>query len=117
MAKFFISYRRNDSQHQDDRLQSALSRYVADPKHDIFIDVENIPYGVDFVEHLDSKVRQCEVLLALFSDRWLEADPETGLRQFNLSFYAYPRRAYRVAEKFDAMFLKRLLYPLERATS
>ncbi|MCR9271126.1 MAG: toll/interleukin-1 receptor domain-containing protein [Hyphomonadaceae bacterium] len=83
MAKFFISYRREDSQHQADRLHTALKQYVDDPKHDIFIDIDNIPFGVDFIEHLSSKVSQCEVLLALIGDRWLQADPVSGKPRIN----------------------------------
>ena len=64
MPKIFISYRREDSQHQADRLHAALRRHVANPKRDIFIDIDNIPVGVDFVKHLDAKVAECDVLLA-----------------------------------------------------
>lgn len=84
MAKIFISYRRGDSQYQADKLHSALKPYVANPKSDIFIDVDNIPFGVDFEAHLDGKVAQCEVLLALIGDGWSAArDPMTGLRRLD----------------------------------
>ena len=65
MAKIFISYRRDDSEYQTDRLHRELKQHVENPREDIFIDVDNIPYGVDFVEHLESKVSQCEMLLAV----------------------------------------------------
>ena len=41
MPKVFISYRRDDSQHQADRIFDALTRVV--PKKDIFIDIDGIP--------------------------------------------------------------------------
>ncbi len=82
MAKIFISYRRDDSQHQADRLHAALSRKI--PKRNIFIDVDNIPVGVNFVQHLDQQVAQCDVLLALIGPDWLEArNPETGARRLD----------------------------------
>jgi len=82
VTKIFISYRREDSQHQADRLHAALSRKI--PKRNIFIDVDNIPVGVDFVQHLDQQVGQCEVLLALIGPDWLEAkNPETGARRLD----------------------------------
>jgi len=82
VAKIFISYRREDSQHQADRLHAALSRKM--PKRNIFIDVDNIPVGVNFVQHLDQQVAQCEVLLALIGPDWLEAkNPETGKRRLD----------------------------------
>ena len=84
MAKIFISYRRDDSEYQTDRLHRELKQYVQNPKEDIFIDVDNIPFGVDFVSHLDGIVSQCEALLALIGPRWLEAKhPETGLRRID----------------------------------
>ncbi len=82
MPKIFISYRRDDSQHQADRLHSALSRKI--PKRDIFIDVDNIPVGINFVQHLDQQVAQCDVLLALIGPDWLEAkNPQTGQRRLD----------------------------------
>lgn len=65
MPKIFISYRREDSKHAVGRLHAALKRHVRDPKRDIFIDIDNIPKGVDFVEHLDQQVAQCDVMLAV----------------------------------------------------
>ncbi len=73
MPKIFISYRREDSQHQADRIHAALKKAVRDPRRDIFIDIDNIPAGVDFVEHLDGKVAECDVLLALIGPDWLRA--------------------------------------------
>ncbi len=84
MPKIFISYRREDSQHQADRLHAALRPHVGNPKRDIFIDVDNIPVGVDFEEHLDRQVAQCDVLLALIGPGWLDArNPKTGKRRLD----------------------------------
>ncbi len=84
MAKIFISYRREDSQYQTDKLYDLLSRHVSNPREDIFLDVDNIPFGLDFVEYLDGKVSACEVLLAVISKGWLEArDPATGQRRID----------------------------------
>ncbi|HVY87840.1 MAG TPA: TIR domain-containing protein [Hyphomonadaceae bacterium] len=73
MPKIFISYRREDADHQADRLHAALKRVVRNPEQDIFIDIDNIPVGVDFVDHLDKKVAQCDLLLALIGPNWLKA--------------------------------------------
>jgi formylglycine-generating enzyme required for sulfatase activity len=84
MAKIFISYRRDDSQYQADKLHAALKPHVANPRTDIFIDVDNIPLGVDFATHLEGKVGECEVLLALIGDEWLNIrDPATGRRRLD----------------------------------
>lgn len=71
MAKVFISYRRADSQHAVDRLYAGLSRLMVEPKRDIFMDVDNIPLGVDFEDHLSSKVAECETLLCVIGPNWL----------------------------------------------
>ncbi|MEZ6030777.1 MAG: TIR domain-containing protein [Hyphomonadaceae bacterium] len=80
MQKIFISYRRQDSQYQADRLYEALKKRVRNAKHNIFIDVDHIPAGVDFTQHLDDQVSKCDVLLALIGPEWLTLkDPANGL--------------------------------------
>ena len=83
MAKIFISYRRDDSQYQADRLYHAAQKWVEDPKQDIFIDVDKIPFGVDFEEHLDERVSQCSVLLALIGKDWLDIKDNKGQRRLD----------------------------------
>lgn len=71
MAKLFISYRRSDSQHAVDRLYQELAKHVAEPQSDIFMDVDNIPLGVDFVDYLSGKVTDCDTLLCIIGPDWL----------------------------------------------
>lgn len=81
MTKIFISYRREDSQHQADRLHAVLKREA--PRSSVFIDIDNIPVGIDFVEHLDRQVAQCDVLLALIGPDWLSAAEGAGGRRLD----------------------------------
>jgi TPR repeat protein len=84
MPKIFISYRREDAQWPVDRIHAALKPHVPNPQADIFVDVDNIPAGVDFVAHLDSKVAQCDVLLAVIGPDWLGVkNPRTGQRRLD----------------------------------
>lgn len=84
MTKIFISYRREDSQWPADQIYKAIKPRVPDPKRDVFIDVDNIPLGVNFADHLDSRVAQCDVMLALIGRAWLEArNPKTGARRLD----------------------------------
>lgn len=69
MSKIFISYRRDDTQHQADRLYEQLIDTFE--KSHVFMDIDNIPLGVDFAYYLDQQVGQCEVLLALMGRHWL----------------------------------------------
>lgn len=83
MPKIFISYRRGDTQYQADRLHGLL-KDVVDAPEDIFIDVDSIPIGVDFVQYLDEQVARCDVLLALIGANWLEpVDRATGERRID----------------------------------
>ncbi len=82
MPKIFISYRREDSQWPADRLYETMKPLL--PERDLFIDVDNIPLGVNFVDHLDNSVAQCDVLLALIGRGWLDVrNPETGARRLD----------------------------------
>jgi len=84
VTKIFISYRRDDSKHAVGRLHAALKPHVKNSKRDIFIDIDNIPNGVDFVEHLESQVSQCDVMLAVIGANWLSiVDPTTGQRRLD----------------------------------
>lgn len=83
MTKIFISYRRDDSGFAADRVHEAALDYVTDPK-DVFMDIDGIPPGVDFVDHINAKVGQCDVLFALMGRDWLDArDAETGARRLD----------------------------------
>lgn len=81
MAKIFISYRREDSQHAVDRLQDAMKPYLKNPKRDLFVDVDNIPIGVDFEAHLQTKISQCDAVLAVIGPGWLDARAPNGKRR------------------------------------
>jgi hypothetical protein len=84
MTRIFISYRREDAEWAVERIHAALKPHVSDPRHDIFVDVDNIPAGVDFAEYLDAKVTQCDVLLAVIGPNWLGSrDPRTGGRRLD----------------------------------
>jgi len=70
MTKIFVSYRRNDSQHQTGRLWEHLSRRFG--PDNVFYDVDTIPVGVNWKEHLQAQVRQCDVMLISIGDAWLD---------------------------------------------
>jgi hypothetical protein len=49
----------------------------------IFIDIDNIPLGVDFRTHVDSAIGRSDILLALIGDSWLEAESKDGNRKID----------------------------------
>ena len=82
MAKIFISYRREDAGFAVDQVHAALKPYAASAD-DIFVDVDNIPPGVDFVEHLNKYVDQCDVMLVAIGVNWLRAVDASGNRRLD----------------------------------
>jgi TIR domain len=77
----FVSYRRSDSADIAGRIYDRLvGRFGRNP---VFKDVDSIPLGLDFKEYLDHKVAECNVLLAIIGDRWLDASDSTGNRRLD----------------------------------
>jgi hypothetical protein len=77
-GKIFINYRREDSGHVAGRLHDHLAQAFG--RDQIFMDVNNIPVGEDFVAHLNSQVAACDVLLAVIGRKWLKAKDKRGQR-------------------------------------
>jgi hypothetical protein len=45
------------------------------------MDVDHIPAGVDFVDHLNTQVAACDVFLAVIGPHWLDAVDDSGRRR------------------------------------
>jgi hypothetical protein len=69
MARIFISYRRADSEIATGRIYDRLEAHFG--RGTVFMDVDDIPLGVDFREHLDQQIRGCDALIAVIGKRWL----------------------------------------------
>lgn len=81
MSKIFISYRRDDAEAYAGRIYDRLAeRFSADQ---IFMDIDNIPLGVDFVSVLQQKVRACKVMLVLIGKDWLSVADDAGYRRLD----------------------------------
>jgi formylglycine-generating enzyme required for sulfatase activity len=82
MKKVFISYRRHDSRYQARMIYDAFQRAL--PREHLFMDIDSIPPGADFVEILERWVGECEIMLALIGSGWLHAtDPKTRRRRLD----------------------------------
>jgi len=80
-SKIFINYRRGDEPGFTHALLGRLEQ--AFPAERLFIDVDNIPPGEDFVRALESQVAQCDALLAVIGNGWLDATDESGSRRLD----------------------------------
>jgi uncharacterized repeat protein (TIGR01451 family) len=79
VGNIFISYRRSDSADIAGRIYDRLIEEFGQAT--IFKDVDSIPLGVDFKRYLDQKVSECNVLLAIIGDRWVDATDATGQKR------------------------------------
>ncbi|MFN0120251.1 MAG: toll/interleukin-1 receptor domain-containing protein [Blastocatellia bacterium] len=74
----FISYRRDDAAGHAGRLYDALSQRFPNR---VFMDINKIEAGDDFVEVLDKAVGDCAVLLALIGRDWARITGADGKRR------------------------------------
>jgi TIR domain len=79
--KVFLSYRREDSAAAAGRLSDRLTAELGD--NNVFMDVDGIPLGADFVERLRQEVSSCDALLAVIGPRWLDIADEAGDRRLD----------------------------------
>ncbi len=81
MGAVFISYRRGDSSGAAGRLFDRLERALG--RKCVFMDVDSIEPGLDFVEVLNRHLEQCEVMLAVMGPNWLTSTDGQGCRRID----------------------------------
>ena len=80
-GRIFINYRRADSEGYAGRIYDRLApHFGADA---IFMDVDTIEAGVNFVKVLEGAVHSCDVLIVLIGKRWLNIRGEIGDRRLD----------------------------------
>jgi len=80
-GRIFISYRRADSAGYAGRIYDRLAAHFG--KDAIFMDVDTIAAGVDFVEVLENAVQSCDVLVALIGRQWLSIKDKAGKQRLD----------------------------------
>jgi hypothetical protein len=79
MPRIAISYRREDSAAITGRIFDRLTaQYGSDS---VFRDIDNIPLGVDFREHINAMLAETDITLVIIGKRWL--GPGRGRRRIN----------------------------------
>jgi hypothetical protein len=77
----FISYRREDAAGEAGRLSDHLARRFGEAR--VFIDIDTIAPGTDFIVELDRALADTKVLLVIIGRRWLDAADATGARRLD----------------------------------
>jgi hypothetical protein len=69
LSGVFISYRREDSAGWAGRIYDRLEKLMG--PENVFLDVDNIQPGSDFVQVLTESVGACDALVAVIGRRWI----------------------------------------------
>ena len=77
--RIFISYRRGPTTIYAGRLYDSLCMRLGDSE--VFMDLDAIEPGADFVEHIEREVGSCEVLIALIGQDWVDVTDADGNRR------------------------------------
>src|SRR5262245_44509843 len=80
-GKIFINYRRDDSRGTAGRLNDRLIETFG--RNKIFMDVDHIPAGADFVAYLNEQVASSDAFLIVIGPNWLDAKDESGRRRLD----------------------------------
>ncbi|MBP5998395.1 MAG: toll/interleukin-1 receptor domain-containing protein [Azonexus sp.] len=81
MDGIFISYRRDDSAGYAGRLYDRLAAHFGAER--VFMDVEGIEPGLDFVDAIEEAVSSCRVLIAVIGDEWTNSADAAGRRRLD----------------------------------
>jgi hypothetical protein len=80
--KVFLSYRRDDTAGHAGRLFDQINNHFGDRVR-IFMDVDSIAPGEDFVNVIENAVGACEILIVVIGRNWLTATDQTGKRRLD----------------------------------
>jgi phosphohistidine phosphatase SixA len=81
MARIFINYRREDTAGWAGRLFDRLNQKFG--RENVFMDIDTLEPGVDFVEAIQEAVGSCDVLIAVIGQKWLTVTNPEGQRRLN----------------------------------
>ena len=79
MPGVFISYRRQDSEWPARGLCDCLCEHFGEDR--VFMDVDGIEPGEDFVDVLDDALAECDAMIALVGPCWVSITDQSGRRR------------------------------------
>ena len=80
-TKLFINYRREDTAPYAGRLYDRLVAHFGEDQ--VFMDIDQIEPGEDFVEVIDRKVGACEIAIISIGPKWLSVTDAAGQRRID----------------------------------
>lgn len=80
-SSVFISYRREETAPQAGRLYDSLAHRFGE--NHVFMDIDSIGLGLDFMKVIDEAVSSCEVLLAVIGSEWVRLTDARGARRLD----------------------------------
>ena len=84
MSSIFISYRRVGAVVHARALFERLRREFG--ANEVFIDLEGVDYGLDFVDILNEQLNGCQVMLAIIDPQWATATDRQGRRRIDREY-------------------------------
>lgn len=79
--QIFLNYRREDTRGYAGRLYDRLSSHFSEEQ--IFRDVDAIPPGIDYLDHVDQVVGRCDLMLVLIGESWSSVKDARGRRRLD----------------------------------
>lgn len=80
-SQIFICYRREDAAGHAGRLRDRLAGVFGDSQ--VFLDIDQVKIGEDFVDRMTSVVGSCRALLVVIGQRWLDCRDVHGRRRLD----------------------------------
>ncbi len=78
MPKIAISYRRADTSAIAGRIFDRLAGHFGESA--VFMDIDNIPFGIDFRTHIQETLQRTDVLIAVIGGNWLGVGADGSAR-------------------------------------
>ena len=80
-TRIFICYRREDTSDAADRLHDRLVQTYSAER--VFMDVDSVPLGVNFVRYIAEQLRQCGAVLVMIGRNWSKVTDDSGNRRLD----------------------------------
>jgi uncharacterized membrane protein YhaH (DUF805 family) len=78
VSTIIVSYRREDTAWIAGRVHDRLKSHFGEDN--VFMDIDSIPFGLDFREHIQDSLDRCDILVAIIGPRWATPDESGKLR-------------------------------------